>query len=344
MYPFLYRHLLSRLDAESAHNAAIRFFQAMGRIPLGCALLRRLYAPPPTAPITAFGLRFPHPLGLAGGFDKRAACLPALAALGFGHIEVGTITPRPQMGNPRPRLFRLPADEGLINRMGFPSPGMDAAAANLERWQGTIPIFISVGKNKETPLETAADDYRAVLRRLHPYGDAFTVNISSPNTPELRRLQTPTHLAALLSALRGDLTLLGDKPLLVKIAPDLALPELDTVIDLAIQHGVAGIVATNTTLSREGLVSPLAGETGGVSGRPLRAQSTAIIRHIHRTAGGRLTIIGVGGIFTADDVREKLDAGATLVQAYTGFIYRGLGFVKSTSLPIPFDKTSDGKK
>lgn len=336
MYPFLYRHGLSRVDAESAHNAAIRFFQIIGRTPFGCALLRRLYAPPPTAPIMAFGLRFPHPLGLAGGFDKRAACLPALAALGFGHIEVGTITPRPQMGNPRPRLFRLPADEGLINRMGFPSAGMDAAAANLKRWRGTIPIFISLGKNKETPLEMAADDYRAVLRRLHRYGDAFTVNISSPNTPDLRRLQTPAYLASLLSALREDLTLLGDKPLLVKIAPDLTPPELDTVIDLALHHGIVGIVATNTTLRRDGLVSPLAQEMGGVSGRPLREQATAIIRHIHRTAGERLTIIGVGGIFTADDVREKLDAGATLVQAYTGFIYRGLGFVKGASLPAAF--------
>jgi dihydroorotate dehydrogenase len=335
MYPLLYRHLLSRLEAEQAHTLALQALRTVGKSGVGRWLLQKLYTPVagPGLSQTIFGQHLPHPLGLAGGFDKGAEALAGLAALGFSHIEVGTITPRPQAGNPRPRLFRLAADHALINRLGFPSKGMAVAAANLANWQqhseqGPACLGISLGKNKATALTDALSDYAEVLRGLHSFGHFFTINISSPNTPELRQLQTPAYLADLLQGLQAVNTGLGAKPLLVKIAPDLSLSEIDSLLDLTLQHNLAGIVATNTTLARPGLRSPLAGQAGGLSGRPLATSANQIISHIWRATNGKLPIVGVGGVFNADDLWDKLAAGATLVQAYTGFIYGGPLFVQ----------------
>jgi dihydroorotate dehydrogenase len=324
MYRLLYTLLLARLDAEWIHHRSLGGLRLAAHLPGGLPLLRLIGQPRnPSKPLEAFGLRFTHPLGLAGGFDKDGRVLRSLAALGFSFIEVGTITPRPQAGNSSPRLFRLLEDQALINRMGFPSAGMHTVAANLQA-QGRVgvPLFISLGKNKDTPLDSALEDYRTVQHTLLPYADAFVVNVSSPNTPDLRRLQTPAYLRELLSGLQSV------RPLLVKIAPDLTDDELDALLHVAMDVQVAGIIATNTTLDRPGLRSPSAREAGGLSGAPLRARSTQVIRSIHQRTRGKLPIIGVGGVFTRADMQEKLEAGAMLVQAYTGFIYGGPGFVR----------------
>lgn len=300
----------------------------------GRALLRALAGTIPARPIEFAGLRFPNVLGVAAGLDKDVRATRALALLGFGHAEVGTLTPRPQPGNPRPRVFRLVPDGALINRMGFPNGGVEAALPRLRRLQATRPagfvVGVSLGKQKETPLADAAADYLAVMRAVYTWADYLAVNISSPNTPGLRELQGGDYLGHLCRTLVAESRHLASRtpgarrPLLVKIAPDMAEPELDEVLQTLLAAGIDGVIATNTTLARPAtLRSPAAGETGGLSGRPLAAPSTAIIRHIRAVAGPRLPIIGVGGVFTADDVREKLDAGATLVQVYTGFVYEG---------------------
>ncbi|GAB4548843.1 MAG: quinone-dependent dihydroorotate dehydrogenase [Anaerolineae bacterium] len=330
MYPFIYRHLLTRFDAERVHHLALRGLRLAGLPPL-IGLLRLAVAPRPMPgmSVSAFGKQFAHPLGLAAGFDKDGVALTALSALGFSFIEVGTITPQPQVGNPRPRLFRLMPDHALINRMGFPSQGMAIAAQHLKR-RPSLPIGISIGKNKSTPLEHAKDDYQAALRYLHPHGDFFVINVSSPNTPELRQLQTPAYLDDLLAATMETVrhTSSTPKPLLIKIAPDLSTSEVETILQLGLKHRIAGIIATNTTLDREHLKSAAALESGGLSGAPLRNKATELVRFIRRQIGDQLLIIGVGGIFTGRDVWEKILAGATLVQAYTGFIYRGIAFNK----------------
>ncbi len=313
------------------HGIALRGLAVAGNFPLGRALLRAAFTPRPDGlGVRAFGLSFAHPLGLAGGFDKDGVALHSLAALGFSFVEVGTITPQPQAGTAKPRLFRLMADRALINRMGFPSGGMASAAQHLVRRPRGVPLAISLGKNKDTPLTAALNDYRAVLENLYPYGDLFVVNISSPNTPELRRLQTHAYLADLLAGLSETRSAqAAPKPLLIKIAPDLSLDEITTICALAQQHGINGMIATNTTLARPStLRSAAATESGGLSGAPLRAKATEIVRHIHRTTGGKLPVIGVGGVFSGADVWEKLRAGAVLVQAYTGFIYEGMAFVR----------------
>ncbi|MCC7207440.1 MAG: quinone-dependent dihydroorotate dehydrogenase [Anaerolineae bacterium] len=333
MYRALYR-LLARLDAETIHDGVVAGLRTAGKAPPLRAALRALCGVPAddALAVTAFGVRFAHPLGLAGGFDKHADMLHAAAALGFAHIEVGTVTPRPQPGNPRPRIFRLPEDGALINRMGFPGAGVEALTKRLERRPAGLPAWVSLGKNKDTPLGDAGRDYTLLLERLYPHADAFTINISSPNTPELRRLQTREYLSDLLAGLRETAARLAGnappKPLLVKIAPDLDWAEIETVAELALQHGLAGIVATNTTLARDGLRGPARGETGGLSGKPLRARSTEIIRHLRGGCGDRLTLVGVGGVFDGDDIWDKLAAGASLVQAYTGFIYEGPTFAR----------------
>ncbi len=354
MYPFLYRHLLSRIEAEAAHHRGLGLLAALGSSRIGREMLRALAGGHPTQPVQAFGLRFAHPLGLAAGFDKDARCLPALQSLGFSFVEVGTVTPQPQPGNPAPRLFRLPQDKALINRLGFPSAGAEAVSAALRRWQAVsdrqMPVFISLGKNKTTPLTHALDDYRAGLETLYGLGDAFVINISSPNTPELRQLQTRAYLTDLLRGMseqmkrsaasltpapsptgRGE-SMAADvlpipKPLLLKIAPDLEWADVDDIAQTALEQGIAGIIATNTTLDRARLRSPQQREAGGLSGAPLRQRSTAIIRHLHQHTEGHLPIIGVGGIFSHADLMDKLEAGAVLAQAYTGFIYRGPRFV-----------------
>jgi dihydroorotate dehydrogenase len=334
MYRWLYRHWLSRFDAEAAHHAAITALALIGGVPLLRGVLAARFRPAtPGLAVQALGLRFDHPLGLAAGFDKDGRATQGLAALGFSFIEVGTVTPQAQPGNPRPRLFRLPEDAALINRMGFPSAGMQAVAQHL-RQRPAVPIGISVGKNKDTPLSAAHGDYGAVLSTLYAHGDFFVINISSPNTPDLRKLQTPAYLADLLDQVNVMRTAAAKgtpKPLLIKIAPELTWRELDTIIEAALAHDVQGIIATNTTSARDGLRGLHRDQPGGLSGAPLHARATAIIRHVYRGAGGRLLIVGAGGIFGAGHAWEMLASGATLLQAYTGFIYEGPAFAARIS-------------
>lgn len=277
-----------------------------------------------------FGLNFDNPIGLAAGFDKDARVLPMWHALGFGFAEMGTLTLIPQPGNPVPRLFRLPVDEAVINRMGFNNEGAEAVRTRLlallasGRWPA-FPVGINLGKGKATPLEKAAEDYEGLLDAFLDLGDYFVINVSSPNTPGLRELQEKPRLDELFARLqKRNQTRCQpqSRPLLVKVAPDLELSQLDDVLELCATHKLAGIIATNTTLSREGLQSRIE-EAGGLSGRPLRKRATEMIRHIHKATNGKLPIIGVGGIFSADDAYEKIRAGASLVQVYTGFIYEG---------------------
>lgn len=275
-----------------------------------------------------FGLKFPNPVGLAAGFDKNAIVLPAWEGLGFGFAEVGTITARAQPGNPKPRLFRVPEISGVINRMGFNNDGADVVGARLEglhktpRWP-RFPVGINLGKSKVTPLEEATSDYLASFGRLRELGDYFVLNVSSPNTPGLRKLQDRSALADLFGAVQGANA--AKKPILVKIAPDLSWEAVDDVLSLVEEHRIAGVIATNTTIDHSS-VPEARRETGGLSGKPVRARSTEIIRYI--TSKTKTPVIGVGGIFSADDAQEKFDAGAALVQLYTGFIYRGPTLVR----------------
>ncbi|PSR17698.1 dihydroorotate dehydrogenase (quinone) [filamentous cyanobacterium CCP3] len=282
---------------------------------------------------TSWGLNFANPLGLAAGFDKDGTAALAWPLLGFGFAELGTVTCHPQPGNPQPRLFRLVQDEAVLNRMGFNNQGSAALADRLSAsWTShrpSIPIGINLGKSKVTELADAADDYRTSFQRLYPYGDYFVVNVSSPNTPGLRSLQAADQLGPILAALQAENS--SGKPLLVKIAPDLDWPDIDAVIDLAQAYGLAGIIATNTTIAKERLKTQtllqtgnrVADEAGGISGAPLRSRSTEVIRYIYQRTGGSLPIVGVGGIFTAADAWEKITAGATLLQVYTGWVYEG---------------------
>lgn len=274
------------------------------------------------------GLSFPNPIGLAAGFDKSASAVAALQALGFGFVEVGTVTPRPQAGNPPPRLFRLPRDGALINRLGFNNDGAAAVAQRLRAVARHVPIGVNVGKNADTPLDRAFDDYHRALESLYDVGDYFVVNVSSPNTPGLRDLQAGAPLRELLASLQGRNRQLGrerrlaPRPLFVKIAPDLSDAQLDDIVEVAQSVSLAGIIATNTTVGRQGLSQP-APEAGGLSGRPLRQRSTAVVHHLYGRLQGRMPIVGVGGIFTAEDAYDKIRAGATLVQVYTGLIFEG---------------------
>lgn len=285
-----------------------------------------------------WGLTFPNPVGLAAGFDKNGEAAGIWSSLGFGFAELGTVTQYAQSGNPRPRLFRLTADRAVLNRMGFNNCGADDMAANLASvkpdFSPTIPFGINLGKSKVTPLEGAAEDYRYSFQRLYEVGDYFVVNVSSPNTPGLRSLQAPQQLEPILRSLQAENPL--SKPLLVKIAPDLAPEDVAAVVELAQTYQLAGIIATNTTIRRQGLKTqilpstrkPIAEEAGGISGAPLQAQSTQIIRSIWQQTQGTLPIIGVGGIFTAEDAWEKITAGASLIQVYTGLVYEGPWMVK----------------
>lgn len=296
---------------------------------------------------TCWGLNFANPLGLAAGFDKDGTAATTWPLLGFGFAELGTVTCHPQSGNPQPRLFRLVQDEAVLNRMGFNNQGSAALADRLAAYwdcdRPSIPIGINLGKSKVTELADAADDYRVSFQRLYPYGDYFVVNVSSPNTPGLRSLQAADQLAPILAALQennsdGPLGPVSDhrKPILVKIAPDLAWSDIDAVIDLALAHGLAGIIATNTTIARTGLKTEsliqtgnrITEEAGGISGAPLRQRSTEVIHYIYQRTGGTLPIVGVGGIFTAADAWAKITAGATLLQVYTGWIYEGPWMVR----------------
>jgi dihydroorotate dehydrogenase len=322
------RPLLFRLDPERAHALTLFGLRLVGALPPLQAMLRRWY-PVTHQPVQVFGLEFINPVGLAAGYDKDGLGWRGLACLGFSHIEVGTVTPRPQPGNPRPRLFRLPEDRALINRMGFPGMGADYV---LQRLAGRRPpglvLGVNLGKNQDTPLEDAAQDYLALMRKFAPAADYLAINVSSPNTVGLRRLQARDALEALLKFLVSERDSLHEQsgkrtPLLLKLAPDLSETELDDALQVSLECGIDGLIATNTTLERDGLHSPRAGEAGGLSGAPLGKRSLEITRWICTRTEGRLPLISVGGILSAADAIERLDAGAALVQVYTGLVYAG---------------------
>ena len=303
-------------------------------LPFAQRLFRRLFViESPSLEREVFGLHFKNPVGLAAGFDKDARLVDAMASLGFGFVEVGTVTPFAQSGNPTPRLFRLSSDESLINRMGFNNHGVERAAHNLARRKSNILVGGNIGKNKITPNERAKYDYETCFRVLYPHVDFFTVNVSSPNTPNLRELQEKEPLTNLL---RGLQTLNREypqpKPILLKIAPDLSNTQLDDIIDICLSLGIDGVIATNTTISREGLRTSreqiAAVGAGGLSGQAMKQRATDVIRYLHQQSGGQLPIIGVGGIASPEDAREKLEAGASLVQIYTGLVYEGPVLVK----------------
>ncbi|MCX6016928.1 MAG: quinone-dependent dihydroorotate dehydrogenase [Chloroflexi bacterium] len=328
MYAELIRPLLFRLDPEQAHHLTL---QAL-RMPLAAPVLRFFFGTQNSQPVEAFGLRFTNRVGLAAGYDKNGVALAGLEALGFGHIECGTVTRIPQQGNPRPRVHRFPNQHAVINSMGFPNDGVDVLLAHLERTHLTrTRLGINIGKGKDTPIERAAEDYCALYEHTHARADYIVINISSPNTANLRSLQSRTALVELLSAVAETRRSTAHRPILVKIAPDLNTDELDDVLDAIAQTGMDGIIATNTTLHRDGLPASATELRGGASGAILTARSTEIIRHIARTTSGRLPIIGVGGIMSADDAQAKFDAGATLVQLYTGMIYAGPRLVRQVA-------------
>jgi len=335
VYKSVIKPLLFKLDAERAHHLIFDNLKRANGLPGTAALLRGLYDyQHPSLAREVFGLKFPNPVGLAAGFDKNAVLTDELATMGFGFVEIGTVTPRPQPGNPTPRLFRLPKDAALINRMGFNNDGAAAAAARLARRQNRqLIIGGNIGKNKDTPNERAADDYVAAFEALAEVVDYFVVNVSSPNTPGLRELQDKKPLISLLQQVQAkNLARPTPRPLLLKIAPDLTDAQLDDILEIARETQLSGLVATNTTISRAGLSTPTPTVTGygagGLSGRPLRARATEVIAYLHQKSQGGLPIIGAGGIHSAQDALEKLAAGATLVQLYTGFIYEGPGLVK----------------
>jgi dihydroorotate dehydrogenase len=331
----LIRKILFQADPEKIHYWSMNRLQFAYKMPLMRRWLRKQFTvSDPKLETTLWGIKFPNPVGLAAGFDKDARYTDALACLGFGFIEIGTVTPRPQPGNPKPRLFRLPADGAVINRMGFNNGGASVAAQRLRSRKENVIIGGNIGKNKDTPNENALADYEASFRELYEVADYFVVNVSSPNTPGLRALQDKEPLMHLLNRLQELNQQLGSgKPLLLKIAPDLTNEQLDDIIEIVNTTKIAGIVATNTTISREGLHTPTAEVeamgAGGLSGRPLRERATEVIRYLHEHSKGSFPIIAVGGIFTAADAQEKLDAGASLVQVYTGFIYEGPAIVKN---------------
>ncbi|MBS5772911.1 quinone-dependent dihydroorotate dehydrogenase [Kosakonia cowanii] len=328
-YPFV-RKALFQFDPERAHELTFQQLRRITGTPLEALVRQRV----PAKPVQCMGLTFKNPLGLAAGLDKNGECIDALGAMGFGSIEIGTVTPRPQPGNDKPRIFRLVEAEGLINRMGFNNLGVDNLVENVKKAHFDGVLGINIGKNKDTPVEQGKDDYLICMEKIYPYAGYIAINISSPNTPGLRTLQYGEALDDLLSAIKikqNDLQARHHKyvPLAVKIAPDLSEEELIQVADSLVRHNIDGVIATNTTLDRA-LVQRMkhCDETGGLSGRPLQLKSTQIIRRLSQELSGRLPIIGVGGIDSVIAAREKMEAGASLVQIYSGFIFKGPPLVK----------------
>ena len=328
------RPLLFQQDSERAHNFVVTQLARASKNKFTCDLIGKLYGSP-ELPTEVFGLKFPNPVGLAAGMDKHASAVPGWSALGFGFCELGGVTWHAQPGNPKPRMFRAIADEGVINRMGFNNSGAEAVAQKLTEWKNSgrwpsHPVGINLGKSKITPLESAAEDYANSFRALRELADFFVVNVSSPNTPNLRQLQDKAALDEIFAALQAINS--TRKPILVKVAPDLTFEALDEILELVAPRNIAGIVATNTTIARpptsDAKLQKIYAETGGLSGRPLRARSTEVVRHLYQQTNGKLPIIGVGGIFDADDAWEKITAGASLVQVYTGMVYEGPGIAR----------------
>jgi len=333
-------------DAEEIHERTLHALGWASRHAFVCEAMESFLAPP-ALPVNLFGLHFPNPIGLAAGMDKLGEAVPAWAALGFGFTELGGVTWHEQPGNPSPRVFRAIAEEAIVNRMGFNNDGAEALAEKLSHWRAlgrwpNHPVGINLGKSKTTPLEKAPEDYAHSFRVLRDHADFFVVNVSSPNTPNLRQLQDKVALDEILTALRqvqnsrarGQMV----RPILVKVAPDLSFEALDEILQLVGLGNIAGIVATNTTTTRPATDNPAVqkvyAETGGLSGRPLRSRSTEVIRHLYRQSRGKLPIIGVGGIFTAEDAWEKITAGASLLQVYTGLVYRGPAIAKALVLGL----------
>ncbi|MFD1722772.1 quinone-dependent dihydroorotate dehydrogenase [Amnibacterium endophyticum] len=342
-YGLLFRTVLVRMDPEHAHHAAVVVIRALGASGRVAYRVRRR-STAGGAEVHAMGLDLPTPFGLAAGFDKNAVALRGLGALGFGHVEIGTVTAHPQPGNPRPRLFRLPRDRALINRMGFNNDGAQVVAARLAaaRRRGGLPVVgVNIGKSRVTAVEDAVDDYRASARLLAPHADYLVVNVSSPNTPGLRGLQELDRLEPLLEAVLAEA---GGTPLLVKIAPDLADDEVRHIAGLASRLGLAGVVATNTTVRRDGLRTGAddvaAMGAGGLSGPPVAARAIEVLRLLRSALPAEACVISVGGVETAEHVRERLDAGADLVQGYTGFLYRGPGWAAALRRPEPVRRPS----
>lgn len=333
MYKLLIKPVLFLFDPESVHYFAFSVLKVLNKIPGFPNLLRILYKTNyPNLKVKAFGLEFDNPIGLAAGFDKNADLIDELANLGFGFIEIGTVTPVPQAGNDKPRLFRLPDDEAIINRMGFNNKGVEEVVQNLKKRNSKIIIGGNIGKNKITPNENALSDYEICFEALFNFVDYFVVNVSSPNTPNLRALQEKEPLTNLLLGVQKlNKAKLKPKPVLLKIAPDLTDSQLDDIVEIVETTKIDGLIATNTTISRDGLKEDMAKVeaigAGGLSGKPLKARSTEIIKYIHQKTKGKVPIIGVGGISNTYDVKEKLAAGASLVQIYTGFIYEGPAIV-----------------
>jgi len=334
-YERLVRPLLFQMEPETAHHLALGLLRAAPRLPGALALLRS-FAPPPQ-PRTLFGLQFRNSIGLAAGFDKNGVAIPGWEAFGFGFVEIGTVTAKPQPGNPRPRIFRYPEQEALINRLGFNNDGADVIAERLQDLRESalapsIPIGVNLGKSKMTPLEEAATDYLYSFRRLAPVADYIVLNVSSPNTQGLRTLQERDALVGLLGIItRANAELTSPKPLLLKIAPDLSEEALAEIARVCDRFGLAGIIATNTTLDHSALTSP--DEVGGLSGTPLRTRATAVIRFLRTQTA--LPIIGGGGICDAGSAREKLEAGAQLLQIYSGYIFRGPNLLREICASLP---------
>ena len=332
-YERLVRPLLFSMDAETAHHLTVGLLRTASRFDLALRALKSFQ--PSSKPKTVFGLNFPNPIGLAAGLDKNGVALPAWAALGFGFIEIGTVTAKAQPGNPKPRIFRLPAQQALINRLGFNNDGADAIADRLRRLRNSrrwpaVPVGINIGKSRTTPLEQATDDYLYSFRLLREFADYITLNVSSPNTPGLRELQEPAALSQLLRAI-ADKNQITRKPILVKIAPDPSPNELDEIIATCEENKIAGIIATNTTLDHSS-IPPALDQEGGLSGAPLREKSTALVRAI--IVRSTIPVIASGGIFDAESAREKIEAGAQLLQIYTGLIYRGPGFLREITAEL----------
>ncbi|OWY39565.1 dihydroorotate dehydrogenase (quinone) [Xenophilus sp. AP218F] len=335
LYPLM-RPLLFKMDAETAHEQTLKLLDIGHKLRLSQLGFR----PAVRHPVQAMGLTFPNAVGLAAGLDKNGAHIDALAPMGFGFIEIGTITPRPQDGNPKPRMFRLPEHEGIINRMGFNNLGVDVLLENVRNCKFKGILGINIGKNAVTPIENAVDDYLICLDKVYPCASYVAVNISSPNTKNLRQLQQGDELEKLLAALKARQQALADQhgryvPLAVKIAPDLDDEQVAAIAQLLTRHGIDGVIATNTTLSRSEVAGhPRAEEAGGLSGAPVRERSTRLIRKLAKELDGSLPIIGVGGILSGADAVEKLEAGAALVQIYSGMVYRGPELVADCSQAI----------
>ncbi|MAW95121.1 MULTISPECIES: quinone-dependent dihydroorotate dehydrogenase [unclassified Leeuwenhoekiella] len=328
MYKSIIRPLLFKFDPETVHHFSFKSIRLMSKLGITKLVKGQFQINDPRLEREVFGLKFKNPVGLAAGFDKDAKLYKELSDFGFGFVEIGTLTPKPQSGNPKKRLFRLKEDQAIINRMGFNNGGVDAAVLRLKKNKNVL-IGGNIGKNKTTPNAEAFNDYKICFKALYDHVDYFVVNVSSPNTPNLRELQDKEPLTQLLSGLQGLNTQKPkQKPILLKIAPDLTNEQLLDIIDIVKTTKIAGVIATNTTINREGLTSENKAETGGLSGKPLKARSTEVIRFLSENSGQSFPIIGVGGIHSPEDAIEKLKAGASLIQLYTGFIYEGPGLVK----------------